>query len=66
MGFICPDISNQGNWDPGTATELCLSPATGGNHLVHMCIDIYTLISRPSCSTKEGSRMRLLVVSVFV
>lgn len=43
MGFICPNTSNQGNWDPGTATVLCLSPAAGGNHLVHMCIDTYIL-----------------------
>lgn len=43
MGFICPNTSNQGNWDPGTATELRLSPAAGGNHLVRMCIDTYIL-----------------------
>lgn len=65
MGFICPNTSNQGNWDPGTATVFEPScwrepPCT------YVYRYIYTLTSRPSCSSKEGSRMRLLVVSVFV
>lgn len=37
-GLICPDTSNWGDWDQGTATgqTKCLSPDAGWTHLVHI------------------------------
>lgn len=43
-GLVCPDASNEGDWDQGAATGQTeyLSPAAGWTHLVHMHIRIFT------------------------
>lgn len=64
---MCPSASNWGHWDLGEATEQtdCLRPVAGEIHLVLGCVCILTS-GLPFYSTREGSRMRLLVLSVFV
>jgi len=66
LGIVCPMTSNGEDWDPGAAagqTE-CLSPAAGGMHIVHTFTYILTS-GPPSYSASKGSRMKLLVLSIF-
>ena len=55
LGLLYPDVSNQGDWDPGA----------GEIHPVHVCLYILTNMP-PPCSARQESRMRLLGLSVFV
>lgn len=70
-GSMGLNVSNCRDWDLAEAAEQteCLSTATGGFHLVHMCIYvyIYMLTSRPpTISAGAGSRMGLLELSLSV
>lgn len=67
-GLTYPGASNRGDWDSRTSAEQmeCMSSAAGSIHLACMHTHEYPTSGPPSFSAREGNRMRLLVLSVFV
>lgn len=66
-GLVCPDASNEGDWDQGAATGQTeyLSPAAGWTHLVHMHIRIFTPSElHPAQSWGEGDTIGAVGVHV--
>lgn len=66
-GLICPGASNWGDWDPGTATgaDWASEPSCWrGPNCTHLYVCSHWQTS--TCSAREGSRMRSLVLCMFV